>query len=250
MGFEDIPAFLIQKTKNYPASIHISLIGLIRLGKSQSEMLDNFLKILINTQEGGGNIVVPNYTYSLTKNEIFYIKTTQPTVGKVCEYLSKTDTPRTHDGNFSYLIFSNYFFQDHLQILEEYNTFGKNSLIDELYKSDGYLCTLGCGLQLTEIHYIEKKLNVPYRFDKKFIGKINDGGGEYIQENTYYCRDTSLKLRSNFDILYNDLKKEGLIEHWAIPDIFEIEAIKFQELYKFIEDKLKKNPNYLVSDYF
>ena len=211
-------------------------------------MMGNFYKILIDTQKSGGNIVVPNYTYSLTKNEVFDLYTTPPSVGKVCEYLSKTEVPRTQDGNFSYLNFSNHFFQDHLQKIESYATFGKNSLIDELFDSDGYLCALGCGLEFTEIHYIEKKLNVPYRFNKKFTGKIKDGADEYKQNNTYFCRDTSLGLRSNFDVLYMDLKKEGLIEYWRIDNIFEIEAIKCRELYTFIKSKLKKNNKYLVSD--
>jgi aminoglycoside 3-N-acetyltransferase len=247
--FQDISNFLIEKTKDNPASIHIDLIGLIRLGKSQDEMMDNFYKILMDTQEGGGNIVVPNYTYSLTKNEVFDLNSTPPTIGKVCEYLSKTGVSRTQDGNFSYLNFSNHFFQEHLQKIESYETFGENSLIDELFESDGYLCALGCGLEFTEIHYIEKKLNVPYRFNKKFTGKINNGVDEYVQDNTYFCRDTSLGLRSNFDALYGDLKKEGLIEYWSIDNIFEVEAIKFRELYTFIKSKLKKNRNYLVSSY-
>ena len=206
MPFREISTFLIEKTRNNPASIHIDLMGLIRLGKNQDEMMNNFYKILIDTQEGGGNIVVPNYTYSFTKNEVFNLNSTLPTIGKVCEYLSKTSVQRTQDGNFSYLNFSNHFFQEYLQKIENYGTFGKNSLIDELFESDGYLCALGCGLEFTEVHYIEKKLNVSYRFNKKFTGKINNGVDEYVQDNTYFCRDTSLGLRSNFDALNDDLK--------------------------------------------
>jgi aminoglycoside 3-N-acetyltransferase len=248
MYFQEISTLLINKTRDNPASIHIDLMGLIRLGKNQEEMMDNFYKILIDTQEGGGNIVVPNYTYSLTKNEVFNINSTPPTIGRVCEYLSKTDVPRTQDGNFSYLNFSNHFFHEHLQKIETYATFGKNSLIDELFESNGYLCALGCGLEFTEIHYIEKKLNVPYRFNKKFTGKINNGVDEYVQDNTFFCRDISLELQSSFDVLYDDLKKEGMIEYWSIDNIFAIEAVKFRELYSFIKSKLNKNINYLVSD--
>jgi len=246
---QDISDFLIEKTKDRPASIHIDLIGLIRLGISQDEMMDNFHQILANVQKGGGNIVIPNYTYSLTKNEVFDLSSTMPTVGKVCEYLSNKHSLKTQDGNFSYLNFSNHFFRRHLHRLKEYSTFGEGSLIDELFESDGYLCNLGCGLQLTEIHYIEKKLNVPYRLDKKFIGKICDNKGEYTQELVYFCRDMSMKLRSNFDALHHDLIKEGLIEYWSIDKMLEIEAIRFQDLFKFIQYKLENNPNYLVSHY-
>ena len=248
MSFQEISTLLIEKTRSNPASIHIDLIGLIRLGKNQEEMMDNFYKILIDTQEGGGNIVVPNYTYSLTKNEVFNLNSTPPTIGKVCDYLSKKDVLRTQDGNFSYLNFSNHFFHEHLQKLETYATFGKNSLIDELFESDGYLCALGCGLEFTEIHYIENKLNVPYRFNKKFTGKINNGVDEYLQDNIFFCRDISLEFKSNFVVLYEDLKTEGLLECWSIDNIIEIEAIKFRDLYAFIKSKLKKNANYLVSD--
>jgi len=249
VSFNEITTFLIEKTKLNPASIHIDLLGLIRLGKNQDEMMGNFYNILIATKEGGGNIVVPSYTYSFTKNEVFNLNSTLPTIGKVCEYLSKKKVSRTQDGNFSYLSFSNHFFHDHLERLETYSTFGGNSLIDELFESDGYLCALGCGLEFTEIHYIEKKLKVPYRLNKTFTGKIKNGDDEYVQDNIFFCRDRSLGLQSNFDELYYDLKKEGLIEYWSINMTFEIEAIKFRDLYTFIKSKLKKNINYLVDDY-
>ena len=45
MPFPKISTFLINKTKGNPASLHIDLIGLIRLGKSQDEMFGNFLTI-------------------------------------------------------------------------------------------------------------------------------------------------------------------------------------------------------------
>ena len=247
---QSVSDLLIKKTKNNPASIHIDLLGLIRLGRNQLEMMDTFYKVLTNVQEGGGNIVIPSYTYSFTKDEVFDLNSTPPTIGKVCEYLNKTDAPRTHDGNFSYLSFSNHFFQRYLQKIECYETFGENSLISELFESDGYLCALGCGLEFTEIHYIERKLNVSYRFNKKFIGKVHTGKSEYIQENIYFCRDMTLNLSSNFDALYYDLKNEGLLERWSIDNILEIEAIKFRELFSFIESKLKKKKDYLVvSDY-
>ena len=60
----------------------------------------------------------------------------------------------------------------------------------------------------------------------------------------------TLNLSSNFDALYYDLKNEGLLERWSIDNILEIEAIKFRELFSFIESKLKKKKDYLVvSDY-
>jgi aminopeptidase-like protein/aminoglycoside N3'-acetyltransferase len=243
---EKIINLLVEKTKNKPASIHLDLVGLIRLAKNKKEMMNGFYEILLASQDKGANIVIPNYTYSLTKNETFNFKTSIPTIGKVYEYLSENYQKKSHDGNFSYIVFSNSFFQNHLKTQQNYETFGKNSLIDELYNTDGYLCALGCGLdQLTEIHYIENLLKVRYRFNKKFVSKIKDDDTEYVQTNTYFCRDNTLGLKSDFTTLYDDLKKENLIEYWNIDGDFEIEAIKFKTIFNFIKEKISHENLYL-----
>ena len=244
--YNKIIDLLVEKTKNNPASIHLDLIGLIRLGKSQNEMMNNFFNILNSVKKYDGNIAIPSYSYSLTKSELFDLHTTPSSIGKVYEFLRAKGIERTQDGIFSYLNFSTKYFQKDLVEKFRYESFGQNSLIDELYESDGYLCSLGCGLdQLTEIHYIEKKLNVNYRFDKIFIGTVKDKDKTYIQKNKYFCRDHTLGLKSDFNTLYNDLKKDNLVEYWKVDEVFEIEAIKFKTLFSYIENKVLNNKNYL-----
>ena len=49
--------------------------------------------------------------------------------------------------------------------------FGKNSLFDFLFKNKAKILCLGCSYnEITYTHFIEEKLNVDYRYNKKFKG--------------------------------------------------------------------------------
>lgn len=102
---------------------------------------------------------------------------------------------RTVDANFSYLLFGNTFSDKHL-VVDNYNSFGKDSLIEEVFSKEGYLGAVGGVLEyLTEIHFLKRNY-VDYRFDKEFSGEIIDHNGLMSKQNIiYYCRD----LKSDYD---------------------------------------------------
>lgn len=243
--------FLIKKTFDSPISIHIDGIGLLRLGgKKLSENIKIFNSLLTDIEQEGGNIIIPSYSMSYTKNEKYSIKESSSETGMVTDYLRKIDyEKRTHDGLFSYISYSQNMFQNHKNFTA-YESFGKGSVIDELYQKNGYIGVLGCGLRMmTEIYYLENIQNVPYRYTKQFTGTIQlIDNTEKLQEISYFCRNTDLfpDLLSDFVRLEFDLRNEGLVEKWKYNDQMMIEVIKFQELHDFISKKLKNNLFYLT----
>ncbi|MBT7558458.1 hypothetical protein HN615_16270, partial [Candidatus Woesearchaeota archaeon] len=124
----------------------------------------------------------------------------------------------------------------------------EGSLIDEVYNKDGYLGAIGGALEyLTEIHYLERKLNVSYRFDKIFKGSSVNTNGKIINNQlTYFCRDLESDYSVSFVQLKEDIRREGLIKIWELKEYnLKIEVVKIQELYEFIREKLSNNPKYL-----
>ena len=119
---------------------------------------------------------------------------------------------------------------------------------DEVYNKDGYLGAVGGALEyLTEIHYLERKLNVSYRFDKFFKGSsVNTNGKVVNNQLTYFCRDLEADYSVSFVQLKEDIRLEGLVKTWKLEEYnLKIEVVKIQELYVFIKEKLLNNPKYL-----
>ena len=67
----------------------------------------------------------------------------------------------------------------------DYETFGDNSLIGELFNSNGYICCVGDVFHNTptEVHFIERLLQVSYRSNKTMSGEIIDREGESHFQN-------------------------------------------------------------------
>ena len=241
-----------SKTKNNPLLIHINPIGLFRLGHNNEERFNKFNNILNDIQNSGGNIAIPTYSYSYVENKPYDMRNTSSNIDEVSEYLRKKNViKRTIDPNFSYLLFGNNFSTRHFEIGDS-SSFGSDSLIDDVFLQDGYLGAIGGALEyLTEIHFIEKKLGVDYRFDKKFKGvTISNSGKKKNSTTTFFCRDLSLKnYIPTFMRLNHDLIAEKLVEEWIIDDHnLKIKVIRFRVMYDFIREKIIDNPKYLLKE--
>lgn len=242
---------IAEKTKHNPAAIHIDLIGLIRLGKNNEERLEQFSEILSSVAVNGGNICIPSYSLSYTNNEEYNIIETPSNIGIVAEHIRKKfPRKRTVDPLFSYVTFGNEISNKHFEVTD-YESFGNNSLIEELFEKDGYICSIGGVFRnCTEIHFIEKLLDVKYRADKIFKGSIIDYEGKnHKQQVTFFCKTFDHNLWYNFKNLEEDLKRDGLMEIFKAngQEIF-IEGIKFKILYEFVEKKIKKDYKYFIRE--
>ncbi|MDQ3019275.1 MAG: AAC(3) family N-acetyltransferase [Bacteroidota bacterium] len=244
-------SLIAEKTKHNSAAFHIDLIGLIRLGKSNEERLEEFCDILRGAEMKGGSFCIPAYSLSYTKNEDYNIKKTPSEVGLVAEYIRKKfSDKRTVDALFSYITFGNKISDKHFEV-QDYESFGKNSLIEELFETDGYICSIGGVFRnCTEIHFIEKLLDVKYRSDKIFKGSIIDYDDKiHNQQTTYFCKTFDHNLWYDFKNLEQDLKRDGLMEIFKVDGLqFFVEGIKFSILYEYIERKIKNDYQYFIKE--
>ena len=239
---------LSNHLKSNPLMLHINPVGLLRLAPVNVQRFTKLNLILNRVQDNGGNIAVPAYSYTYTKKEIYDVENTQSDLSEVVEYLRVNNKDkRTSDANFSYLLFGNGFSNRHFSV-SDYSSFGDGALIDEVYNKDGYLGAIGGALEyLTEIHYLERRLNVSYRFDKIFKGSsVNTEGRIVNNQLTYFCRDLESNYSVSFVQLKEDIRLEGLVKIWKLEECsLKIEVVKIQELYAFIKEKLLNNPEYL-----
>jgi aminoglycoside 3-N-acetyltransferase len=236
------------KLKSNPLMLHINPIGLFRLASDNPQRFSKFNLILNKVKNSGGNIAIPSYSYSYTKNEIYDMENTPSDLDSISEYMRINNaTKRTADANFSYLLFGDFFSDKHYKV-SNYSTFGKGSLIEDVFNNNGYLGAIGGALEyLTEIHYLERKLNVNYRFDKDFHGISIDGNGDNINNKiTFFCKNLDYDYLVSFARLKKDIRMEGLVRTWNISEFnLKIEVVKIRDLYAFIKEKLLLDEKYL-----
>jgi len=244
---------LYELTKDRPMFLHIDAIGFFHYGENNGnnikEIIDNklllFNEALNLAQDLGANILIPTFSYSIDGGKLNYdVRKSPSEVGAATEFFRKLNLDkRTKDPIFSYLLFSNNKdLKEDLKV-KNFNTFGKDSIIDKVYKMDGFIGSIGNVLwHTTEAHYIEKKLQVSYRFDKKFIGKIKDIDGTIsFIETTFFCRNLDLDRVADFKSLEQSLYKINIAD-------FVIEYINFVAIHNFMEEKIANNPFYFTKE--
>lgn len=238
-----------EKTKINPAFIHLDLIGLTKLAKDNYSRMEKFSEILSGIESEGGNICIPSYTLSYTRNEI-YSMNESPVVnaGVVSEYIRKNFfQKRTVDALFSYIVFGKNISESHFEV-RDYDSFGKRSLIEEVFEKDGYIWTIGGVFKnSTEIHFIEKLIGVNYREDKVFSGVITDGKGKsYNQKVIFFCKNFDYRYWYDFKGVENDLRKDGLMETIKTEGFpMFISGIKIRVLAEYLAKKVSKDPKYI-----
>ena len=243
---------LAEKTRDNPAFIHLDIIGLTKLKSSNDERLKEFEEIISDVVRSGGNICIPSYSLSYTRDEKYNVSATPcVNVGAVSEYIRKMNSRRrTVDALFSYIVLGNKISGRHFEV-GDYESFGGNSIIEEVFNADGYVCAIGGVFKnSTEIHFIEKLLEVNYRYNKIFSGQIIDiDGNKFDQRITYFCKKFDHNLWYDFKELENDLRDDGLMETFKVEGFpLFISGIKFRLLYDYIEQKIRKDMNYFIKD--
>jgi len=185
--------------------IHSSIYSLGRV----EEGLDGFFEALIEYVGEGGGLIVPTFTYSYRRNEIFDIKNTKSAVdiGVFSEFIRKKDiSVRNLDPLFSMTAVGG----SAVSLIQRRanNCFGEGSVYGELFNNN--VKFLGFGISystgLSGFMHIEKLANVPYRYDKVFSGKTKiTESNTYNDIATHFIRD-----EDNFDFTKMNREKIGI----------------------------------------
>ena len=169
-----------------------------------NDPVSEFVKCLIAYFKNG-TVIIPTFTYSATKGEVFNPREAPSKVGLFSEkFRLMKGVVRSHHPIFSVGCIgkkAEYFANSCVT-----DCFGDKTLFDKLYDKDVKLIALGCGLErLTFIHYVEQALNVPYRFFKDFNGSIEQNNKLEKIVVRYFVRDLNIDTELDFSNLENDL---------------------------------------------
>lgn len=163
-----------------------------------------------------GTILVPSFTYSATKGDVFDVQKTPSDVGLFSEKFRMLDgVQRSQHPIFSVCAFGKH--AENFTISRLDDCFGEGTFFDQLYNSNAKIVTMGCAFErATFVHYVEQRINVSYRYFKKFNAKIMHSGTATQLDVRYFVRN----LEVNTTLDFNRLEQEALKQSFMKRELF------------------------------
>ena len=234
--------------RNDNVLLHSNSTGIIQYAKSKKnkqKLFKVFLNLLLKKIGKQGTLVVPTYNYDFTKGKTFVYEKYNSQVGELGNFfLKEYNTTRTLDPIFSHAIKGS--LKKKLLESEFDISFGEESIFrkirDHNFKIFGFCCPLN---SMTFLHYIEKYMNVKYRFNKKFISTfVKSHKAKRIKINYFVGkRHINYKLKnSKLEKAFKNLKNFNSSDFGN----FYCWSINSKICFKVIREKIKRKNNYLI----
>lgn len=200
----------------------------------------DLLNVLRNLAKEGLTLAIPTFTFSFTKTGVFDPLQTASEVGMLGDWTQElNDAQRTHHPLYSFSVLG-----DHSQRLldaSHASCFGKNSIFDFFDKNDTAIMMFGCDWSYcTQFHYYEEVMKVPYRYQKKFQGKLIFHNQEKQICTEMFVRDLKLNIHNDFTKIEQRLRSSGHVN----SDTFlggTIEIAKVQSIRESAIELLKND---------
>ena len=230
--------------------VHSSLgyLGIPKGGMKKEIVCETLLGAFATVLGSEGTLCLPSFTYSICRGEVFDPSTTPaPGMGMLSEYVIsgfKGSFYRSADPIFSILCIGKD--AKELSQCKSFECFGHDSFFDRLYKRNGVLVNINMDAGSTFIHYVEKSLDVPYRFDKEFSGMVTEGQLQKNETWTYFCRDLEKPEDDTQFEVWDKVAREAGIIRSATVGRGSILAMDCKDVFRVIKDELKVRADFLT----
>lgn len=205
------------------------------------------LRVLQDAVGPHGTILIPTYTFSFTKQEVYDVQNTPSpggpwsTSGGFLEYFRRQPgVIRSRDPIHAVAGLGPK--AEELLTGLPNTCFGKGSVHERLMDAGGKICTIGVGLYEASFrHHVEELVGVPFRFNKLFTGQIRDNGVSRKQGWLYFVRILADNGFPAGEKLEEKARKAGLCRVARVGR-GEITAIPCKEYFDFAAREIKKDP--------
>ena len=214
-------------------------------GFKRKEYLGTLYDILMQLRVK--NLVIPTFTYSFCNNEDYDVANSKTSMGAFNEYIRKQEGRyRTDDPLLSVSV------PEHLSYLFEHiscHSLGEGSALDIIHHmSDVKFLFFGAEMAecFTYVHYVEKILDVPYRFDMPFKGNIiYPNGSIEHREQIIHTQCYGVKVPSKYDYFEQEMQEKGYLKKHYIGDKY-IGCISEKDAYREITSHIENDINYYL----
>lgn len=193
-----------------------------------------------------GTLVMPTFTYSFGRGEIFSVARSPSTVGAITEHFRRRKgVLRSANPMFSFAACG--------RDAEAYansdaeDCFGVETAFSLLHRRNAVLACLGCSFDRTTfVHYIEQSAGVDYRSFKMFEGIVEDREGNRRPARVRgYVRDLSRQSEARLPRLRARLLDQGLLRTAAIGRV-GLTAVHARDMFAEGLRLLRRAPHALI----
>ena len=223
---------------------NLGFFGNLKNITNKSDLCEKFFNEIFKIIGRKGTLIVPTFSYSYFNNKAFDSnKTPGLRMGIFSEWIRlNKKSKRSNDPNFSVSAIGN-LSKEFIKLEGNVNknTYSENSFFFFFYYHNGKILNFNFP-GTTIIHYYEKLLNTPYRFDKKFHGKTNG------KDETWTVFSRRISGKKNY---HNPHKLMGLLrrkkdKNFSILGKGEIFLMPSKQLFSFIKKEYKINKSLLI----
>ena len=191
-----------------------------------------------------GTFIVPTFTYSFPQGKPFNPDETVSDCGVFSEAVRQLDTAvRSEDPCVSVAAVGARAVEMTENLPE--NAYGPGGFFDRFYKANGVICNINFDAGSTFVHYVERLLNVPYRFDKVFTGLFQKKGREEKRQSTLWVRHLNDGTSASFEMFDQIARDKGLYQVETVGRGF-VGAIRVNDVFNLIERTLLSRPLFLT----
>jgi aminoglycoside 3-N-acetyltransferase len=220
---------------------HFGKLGDVR---NRTEYCKVFIDAFVNCLGPEGTLLMPTFSYSFCKKEIYDPLKTPSTVGILTEEFRKMPgVLRSQDAIFSVAALGA---QSAHYTDVGFDCFGTGSFFEKLHKRSAWIVFLGKTFDITYMHYVEQKIGVPYRSIKEFPGEIQTPQGLKPAKFLYNVRPLDQNIEYRLENLAAYLTKMSALKTVPLGNS-TIRAAKASNIYYLFAEGIKRDPRFLLN---
>ncbi|MDO8577340.1 MAG: AAC(3) family N-acetyltransferase [Candidatus Wildermuthbacteria bacterium] len=224
---------------------NVGFFGKLKGAKTPSEYYISFKEAMIEVIGERGTWVMPTFTYSFCWGHMFEVDATPSVCGLLSEMMRKDkDAVRSLDANFSVAAVGKHaaYFTENAPAY----SFGPDSFWARFQEKKGIFCNFNFDAASTFIHYCERLLKVPYRYDKAFEGLWKKGAVEEKKVFHHFVYDLGKPQHApDFRRFDARARKCGFVKEARLGK-GEVICISAKDTLEVIKRGLREDPSFLI----
>ncbi len=204
-----------------------------------------FLDAVFDVIGNDGTFVVPTFSYSFVNGQDFDPANTPSVCGALTEFVRHQDGAfRSHQPDFSVTAIGAK--ADALTNDMPAHAFGPDSFFARFENANGKFCNFNFDAGSTFVHYVERDIGVPYRYDKTFHGNVVIDGTPTPSHSTWFVHDLSApSFEAAFEPLHQKAVATGIAK--IIPlGRGSVCTVGARDTRRLIEETIQREPFFLT----
>jgi aminoglycoside 3-N-acetyltransferase len=228
--------------------LHCDALGIADLcGINFDQKSDALFEGILDLLGPEGTLILPTFTYSATKGEVYDVQETKSDVGLLTEqFRKKMGVKRSLNPVFSVAAIGD--LSNDFAFSSAIDCFGNDTCFGLLYKHNSWIFTLGCSFdRITFIHYVDQIAGVDHRFIKIFPARVRSENDFKFFDVKYLVRDPGRKTSTKLDRLKNRLIDNGKLQYAEMGRAL-LSGVKAQDFYNEAFEMIKAKSNVHIEE--